>query len=236
MWLHQDPWLISVGLAATAFALLIHRTRPFAIGLVIQVLMLIKGGYIPFAFIIASLPMLTLVIAGVADTWWKLAVYSPRRVRHAEIRRRLTQVVSVVSRTLVLLLAIAFAVLALPSWGNALVSQSHADAPASTIAAEQWVKQHVPAGDVVVVNDYMWTDLAEHSKVKPLWLWKIDLDPAVMKDILPKGWRSIDYIIWAPQSTAADLSELPTLKAALEHSKLEVHFGDDITAYKVQDK
>jgi hypothetical protein len=234
MWLHQDPWLIGVGLVATVCALFIRRARPFAIGLVVQVCMLIKGGYIPYAFVIGSIPMLALVIAGVADTWWKPELYVPRRVLRVELRRKLAQVIAVVSRGLVVILVVAFVVLAVPAWGKALVTQSHADAPSSTIAAEHWVEQHVPARDVVVVNDYMWTDLAEHSKVQPVWLWKIDLDPAVMSNVLPKGWRSIDYIIWAPLSTAVDLSELPTLKAALEHSTLEKSFGDEIIAYKVK--
>ena len=234
MWLHQDPWLIGVGLAATACALFIRCTRPFAIGLVVQMGMLIKGGYIPYAFVIASIPMLALVIAGVANTWWKPEMYISRQVHRTKLRRRLAKALITSGRGVVVVLVMAFVALAVPAWGRALVAQSHADAPSSTIAAEHWVEQHVPARDVVVVNDYMWTDLAEHSKVRPVWLWKIDLDPAVMKDVLPKGWRSIDYIIWAPLSTAADLSELPTLKTALEHSTLEKSFGDDITAYKVQ--
>jgi hypothetical protein len=134
----------------------------------------------------------------------------------------------------VLAFVVAFAAVAAPAWARALVAQSHADAPASTIAAEHWVEEHVPAGDVVVVNDYMWTDLKIHSRVTPLWLWKIDLDPWVMQHVLPKGWRSIDYIIWAPLSTAVDLSELPTLKRALSHGKLVRSFGDEIFAYKVE--
>jgi hypothetical protein len=242
MWLHQDPWLIGVGLACTVIAIFIRQARPFAIGLVMQVGMLIKGGYIPYAFVIASIPMLALVIAGVADSWWQpasafLAQWNGGP-QHAKLTgpkdRKLRPLISATSRSVVVALVVAFAAVAAPSWTRALVAQSHADAPADTIAAEHWVEQHASPGDVVVVNDYMWTDLKIHSKVTPLWLWKIDLDPWVMKNVLPKGWRSIDYIIWAPLSTAVDLSELPTLKTALAHAKLVRSFGDEITAYKVQ--
>src|SRR5262249_17258235 len=46
---------------------------------------------------------------------------------------------------------------------------------------------------------------------------------------LPHGYASIDYIVLAPQASST-LATLPTLKAALEHSRVLKSFGDGITA------
>jgi hypothetical protein len=98
------------------------------------------------------------------------------------------------------------------------------------------VKHNVPASAVVVVNDYTWPDLRMQSRVYPVWIWKIDLDPWVMQHVLPHDWRSIDYIVWAPLSIGgptAALDQLPTLRMALAHAKVLKRFGDGISVYKV---
>jgi len=84
---------------------------------------------------------------------------------------------------------------------------------------------------VVVVDDYMWPDLRLHG-MRPLWLWKVNTDPQVTREVLPHGYKSIDYIVLGPwgQST---LDLLPTLKAARAHSKIVRTFGDGITAREV---
>ena len=104
------------------------------------------------------------------------------------------------------------------------------------MVAEAWVEHHVPKNDVVIVNDDMWADLKMHSGVLPVWIWKVDLDPAVMAKILPDGWRSIDYIAWAPKSLGGIqviLNQLPTMKQALAHSVVVARCGDGITINKV---
>ena len=159
---------------------------------------------------------------------YRWAKHSKIRIRHwARVTVTYSGRLPVIAGILVL------AIVVLPSWCEALVAQSHDNAPANTLSAEAWVERYVPTGTVVVVNDYMLTDLELHSHVLPVWLWKIDLDPAVMAHDLPHGWRSIGYIIWDPESTAVDLGELPTLQTALNRATVVKRFGTEITIYKV---
>lgn len=230
-WLHDDPWLLTGGFALSLIAIFIRRLRPLAVAMIIQLAFPIKGGYVPYPYVTAVLPFAALIIVGVADTWWQPL----NRGRHAHIgrHRRVRWALNYSGRLPVLAGILVLAILVAPSWGQALVAQSHANAPADTMAAEAWVERNIPHGDVVVVNDYMLTDLKVHSRVVPVWLWKIDLDPAVMAHSLPRGWPSISYIVWDPQSTGDPLSELPTLRSAFNHAVAVKRFGTEITVYKV---
>ena len=49
--------------------LVIRRLRPFALGLLLQLAVMVKGGYVPYAFVTAMLPFAALLIAGTADSW-----------------------------------------------------------------------------------------------------------------------------------------------------------------------
>ena len=122
-----------------------------------------------------------------------------------------------------------------PSWSQALVSQSHSDAPKNTMAAEAWIERNLPPGDVVIVYDYMLVDLKTHGTVQPVWFYKVDLDPAVMAHTLPDGWRSIGYIVSDPEATGNPLWQLtPTLHAAFNHAVVAKKFGNEVTVYRVE--
>jgi len=210
LWYHQDPWLVAGGLTAAAAASFIRRLWPVVLAVAIQILVLIHGGYTPYAFIIAALPFLVLAVAGVLDTLWR----SPHRTATKYL-----------GRGLALTSAACFVAVIAPSWARSMVSDSRVSGQAATMAAEQWVELHVPAGDVVALNDYMWVDLRTHSKVHPLWVWKIDLDPWVMTHVLPHGWKSINYVVWTPGPTGLSPGELPTLAQALRHGAVVKQFG-----------
>lgn len=126
---------------------------------------------------------------------------------------------------------LAFVLLVLPGWGTALRAQAQVRGDASSLAATAWILHNVPRQDVVVVDDYMWTDL-RLAGMRPLWLWKADTDPQVTREVLPRGYQSIQYIVLAPQA-ASTPNTLPTLKAALRHSVVVKSFGDGITAREV---
>jgi hypothetical protein len=126
---------------------------------------------------------------------------------------------------------VAFALLVAPQWGHALRQQATVHGAASELAATAWILHNVPRRDIVVVDDYMWPDLRLHG-MQPLWLWKANTDPQVTRQVLPHGYKSIDYVVLAPQGPST-LAALPTLKAALAHSKLVKSFGGGITARKV---
>jgi 4-amino-4-deoxy-L-arabinose transferase-like glycosyltransferase len=226
-WLSIDPWLLLSGVALIPAAFFIRRLRPFSCALLLQVAVLIKGGYLPYAYVTAMLPFTAVLIAGVADTWWKPVALG----RHSKARGMLPVTASYAGRGTVLLAALAFAVVVAPQWGTALSQQARVRGDASSRAATAWILRNVPQRDVVVVDDYMWPDLRLHG-MRPLWLWKVNTDPQVTREVLPHGYKSIDYIVLGPlgQST---LDLLPTLKAARAHSKIVRTFGDGITAREV---
>jgi hypothetical protein len=64
LWLGNDRWLLLGGMALIPTGLLIRRLRPVAFGLLIQVVMLLHGGYLPFFYITAMLPFAALLIGG----------------------------------------------------------------------------------------------------------------------------------------------------------------------------
>lgn len=216
-WLGIDPWLLLAGVALIPVAMFARRLRPLAFALGMQILILLKGGYVPYAYVTAMLPFAALLIAGVADTWWP----SPGSAS----RRWLVQI----RRALVIALVAVFAVMVTPGWWHSLYNHANVHADAGELAATAWIEHNVPRGSVVVVDDYMWPDLKMHSHVYPLWLWKTNTDPWVTKHVLPDGYASISYLVLAPQPPST-LATQPTLKAALDHSRIVKTFGDGVTA------
>ena len=161
--------------------------RPLALALLLQVLVMVKGGYLPYFYVTAMLPFAALPLL----------------------------------------------VLVLPGWWASLSSQSTVHGDAAELAATTWIEQHVPQRVVVVVDDYMWPDLKMRGW-DPLWLWKVDTDPQVTREVLPHGYRSIQYVVVATQA-GSTLATLPTLKAALAHSVVIRSFGGGLTARRVVD-
>ncbi len=235
-WIGIDPWLLLGGLALAPLAVFVRRLRPLALALGLQVLILLKGGYVPYAYVTAMLPFAAMLIAGMADTCWT-PLTIPGQACHtttASPARHMTAHgtqwwLARVRRAPVMAGIVAFAVAAAPGWWQSLASQATVHGAASSLAATAWIEHNLPSGSVVVVDDYMWPDLKMHSDVYPVWLWKVNTDPWVTRHVLPHGYASIDYIVLAPLNPLT-LAELPTLKAALAHSRLVKTFGDGITA------
>jgi hypothetical protein len=218
-WVTLDPWLTLGGMAALAGGLALRRGRPVAVALGIQVLYMVKGGYVPYAFVTAMLPFAAILIAGLLDWCW--ARGHPRRGR-------------VWPRLLVATAGAVCVVLVLPGWGRSLVAQSRASGFAAEDAAVAWITTHVPPGDVVVCDDYLWPDVRTRTRATPVYLWTVNYDPAVMREILPDGYRDISYLVLDPSSsqTRTALPGRPALEAALRHSAVIEKFGS-IDVYKV---
>jgi hypothetical protein len=165
------------------------------------------------------LPFAAILIAGVLDWCWARGCPGPRRPW---------------PRLPVLAAGVACAVAVLPGWGRALVAQSKASGFAAEDAAVSWIAAHVPRGDVLVCDDYLWPDVKTHTRATPVYLWTVNYDPAVMRAILPDGYRDISYLVLDPSSsqTKTALPGRPTLEAALKHSRVIEKFGG-IDVYKV---
>jgi len=221
-WVLIDPWLTVGGAVTVAGAVFIRRCRPVALAFGIQLLYLVKGGYVPYAYVTAMLPFAALLVAGVLDWCWH---------QHGHRARRLGL------RSLVLAAAALCAAVVLPAWGRSMAAQAKVNGFAAQDAAVAWVASHVPSGDVVVCDDYIWPDLKLRTRATPAYLWTIDYDPAVMRTLLPDGYQDVAYIVLDPASplTYTALPGRPTLVAALKHSVVIVKFGD-INVYEVTRK
>jgi 4-amino-4-deoxy-L-arabinose transferase-like glycosyltransferase len=218
-WVDTDPWLLLGGVVLIPAGLAIARLRPLAVALLIQVVMMLRGGYLPFGYVTAVLPFAALLVAGVADTLWRA------RPRWRVVAGRLTPVMPTLQRAPLVAATVAFLVLALPSWSRTIYHQSTTDGSANSRAATRWVMEHVPRDAVVVTDDYIWMDLTLAGFTKPVWLFKVDTDPEVMDKMLPDGYPSIQYIVLARQS-ASIMATIPTLQAGIEHSERVAVYGE----------
>jgi 4-amino-4-deoxy-L-arabinose transferase-like glycosyltransferase len=207
LWLGNDRWLLLAGLALIPTGLLTSRLRPVAVGLLIQVLLLLHGGYLPFFYVTAMLPFAALLIGGVADTLWEPAAW--RWVEHA-------------CRLLVLAAGIVALAVVAPQWISALAKAGSANGEATSMTATAWVEQHVPHSAVIVVDDYYWLDL-KGAGLNPLWDQKTSSN-AQSEGELPSGWKSIGYVVVTGQITGT-LSQLPILQQAINHSAAVATFG-----------
>lgn len=232
-WVSLDPWVPYSGVAMMLIGFFIRRLRPVSLALLLQLLAMVRGGYVPFAFGTGLLPFAALLTAGVADSWWNPIM----RARHAsrnKLKQSRTSWLPYRGRVPVITALLVFALAAAPHWASWLEQQSKVQGFITQQAATEWVIKNVPRGKIVVCDDYPWLDIKLRSRATPLWLWKIDSDPRVMRDLLPRGYRSIAYMELDPHSplTLAAIPGRPTLQQALRHSVVIDRFGN-MVIYKV---
>jgi hypothetical protein len=229
-WVSTDPWLLIGGFIAALLALGSGRLRPFGVALLLQAVIPIHGGYLPFFYVTAVVPFAAVCIAGIADSLWAKADLS--RVPLGAVAGpggragRAGRYAPYLGRAVTVLAALVFAAYVLPQWVGYLNRNSSVHGNVPYLEAAAWAEHNVPKGDVVVVDDYLWVDLKTHG-LAPLWLWKINAQTA-------PDWESVQYIIIQPQSPAT-LASMPTLRAAYAHSVLVKNFGGDLTARRVID-
>ncbi|MEU3723340.1 phospholipid carrier-dependent glycosyltransferase [Streptomyces sp. NPDC031705] len=228
-WLYYDTVLPLGGLAGAVLLLVTHRwsvtaralAGPALAAVLLAVVAMRPSGYLPAMYVIQALPFLALVLAAAAAS-----------VTHAVLRRRRApgerRGLVYARRALVGVLAAAAAAYVLPRWYEGDRTALTADANAPYRQAAAWLGREVadPAGTRVLVDDALWLD-AVHQGFAPgdgaIWFYKADLDPAVTRT-LPRGWRDIDYVVSSP-TVRRDAADLPTVKAALEHSTAVAVFG-----------
>ena len=215
LWFGTDRWLLCAGAALVPTGLLIRRLRPLAFGLLIQILMAMTGGYLPFFYVTAMIPFAALIIGGVADTLWE---------------RASSPVVENACRLLVVAAAIAALVLVVPQWTSALIQQASQNGSANAQVATAWIEKNIPKSDVIVVDDYFWLDL-KRAGLNPLWEQKTSSNSDSQGE-LPHGWRSIKYVVVTNQVEGA-LGTLPLLQTAITHSVPVASFPGGIAVRRV---
>jgi hypothetical protein len=227
-WLQTDPWLLIAGTAAVIPALFIRRLRPLAFGMGLQVVMLLRSGYLPQPYVIALLPLAALLLAGVGDVLFKVRPWQPVVAWPNKFFARATYSLRWgVARTGIMVVLAATAVFGLlgsPSWASQdRVSDSYNPSAYSREAVD-WVKANVDKNDVIITDDNIWADLVMQGYNKPVWLYKADLDPAVKAQLLPDGWRDVKYLV-LPDLSEPLLKSLPIVWGAIQHSRVARVYG-----------
>ncbi|MFE9772652.1 ArnT family glycosyltransferase [Streptomyces sp. NPDC005931] len=228
-WLYYDRILPLGGLAGALLLLATWRWSVTARALagpaltvaILAALALRPNGYLPAMYVIQALPFLALVLAGGTAS---VAHAVLRRGRSATERRAVGRA----RYALAGVLALAACASVVPRWYDGARTAVTTDANAPYKAATTWLATEVDdrAGIRVLVDDAMWLDLV-HAGYRPglgvIWFYKADLDPAVTRT-MPRGWRDIDYVVASP-TVRRDAKDLPTVRAAIEHSEPVAVFG-----------
>jgi glycosyltransferase XagB len=221
-WLELDPWLLGAGLALLPIALVRRSTRAVALAYLIQIVMMLRPGYLPNMYLIALLPFAALIVAGASEALWRRARLSARRAS----RVALTASLSALAVTAVLVVA--------PHWMERDREAATVQIDGPQRAAESWLVDNLRSDERVIVPDEFWIHLVEHGfddspgrggffSRTVVAYWPLDYDPAV-KRRFPQGWRDFDYII-STEAVRSTLDRTPTTDLALERSRVAARFG-----------
>ncbi len=226
-WLTLDPWLLLLAAAALPCAFAVRNLRPIALALLLQAAVMLRGGYLPYPYVICLLPFAALVVAGVGDAMSSALAAAGGRSRWRPLRITTLITVPVIA-------ALAFALLPGQLWLAGLRTSTTLDVSAPGRDGTAWIAAHVPRDAVIIVDDYTWLDLAERGYTNQIWSYKADLDPEVRARLLPDGYASVDYVALNEREGAGQWSGLPTVAAAIENSTIVAQFGDrDLVIRKV---
>jgi 4-amino-4-deoxy-L-arabinose transferase-like glycosyltransferase len=232
-WLYYDVVLPVAGVVAAAVALTVSRLRAPAVGAILLLLMAVRpGGYLPAMYIVQALPFFAIVLAGVIEVGLGRLVGRPASTRPAGAGVRHAPV-----RWAVLTLAVVGAVgIVGPRWYDGDRRAVVTEANSGYEAAANWLRTQVrdPASATVVTDDVLWLDLVEGGfrRERVLWFYKLDLDPAVRAQ-LPHGWRDVDYVLSTP-AIRQDPESLPTVNTLLRNSVTVASFGNGADRIEVR--
>ena len=214
-WLDQDPLLLGAGALLAPLGLFMRNLRAVTLALVIQMVMLLRNGYLPFPYVIAMLPFAALTVAGVAHWLCERPIANGWRWTIAHRAGQLMVVCAVA----------ASVVLVGPTWSRATHRVMSEDDSQSSRQALAYVVTHLPKGSILLVDDNIWTDLVRRGfNPNPIWFYKLDLDPTI-RARLRNGWRDIDYIVLGALAPTT-MRDLPLVAAAIRHSEAVASFGN----------
>jgi hypothetical protein len=214
-WLQLDPALPLLAAPIAVTSLFIERLRPFAVGLAILVVTIVRPGYLPVPFVIAALPVAALLAAGIGEEGLdrlRRATKTPR----PQSRRLRTAAVAATA-----LVGSVVVSLWIPSFYRVLTVDD--DAPMRQ--AQQWISQNVPKRDRLIVDDALWVDLVREGRDRRnvIWSYKVDTDEQVQK-WAPHGWADYEWVV-STASMRANTTEKGVLTDAMSHARAVATFG-----------
>ena len=119
---------------------------------------------------------------------------------------------------------LAFGLAGSPAWADNYHNAATYNQSVYSAEATQWVEQNVPKDATLIVDDNLWADLTLDGYTRPVWLYKADLDPAIKRDLLPDGYRDVDYVVLL-RLPPSILDTLPTVKDAIRNADEVRTFG-----------
>lgn len=219
-WLFYDQILLFAGLAAGVCCLALRNVRVLGLCLLILAVVALRpGGYLPLMYVIAVLPFAALAVVGVGQ--WVLDRVALVRVGGAPVGRVLAALVTLV------------AVGAVGSQWAVKNADALTDRPNDPyFSALHHVVENVDQSSAILVDDSYWNPLVDagwnsdgwHGAI---WYFKLDLDPVARQRELPNGWKGVDYILVndVMVQNFDGLSKLPELAEAYRHSHVLQQWG-----------
>ncbi|HEY5853667.1 MAG TPA: glycosyltransferase family 39 protein [Aldersonia sp.] len=219
-WLELDPWLPVIGTMAAVPLLFDRRLRPLMLALLVQVVMLLRQGYLPAMYVTMLLPFLALAVGGLGDRLW------PRlRALGADRSRRATVLAAAGAAVAIGAAGVATPFVA-PAWAGGLQRQWSVDDDAPQRAAVAWLRDNVPHDAVLVSEAELWLDLHNAGFTGPgnVWVYKVDSDPSVAAQL--GGWQRIEYLALSRATLdSQSLQTMPWVFEALAHAHEIARFG-----------
>ena len=222
-WLKLDPALPFLAVPIALAALFVNRLRPFAVGLVVLIAIVIRPGYLPVPFILSALPLTALLAAGTGEVALR-HLFSSVEQRSVVLRR--LRIPALAAGALVVSIAVS---LWLPTYHGLLAS----DEDASMRQTQQWIEQNVPTTDRLIVDDAFWLDLIRGGRDRRnvVWAYKVDTDEQV-QGWAPGGWTDYEWVV-STASLRANMPPTGVLTDAVAHAQPAAIFGSGGTRVEV---
>ena len=210
-WLSLDWILLALGVAALPIALVFRQLLPFAIALLIPLVMAARPGtYLPAMYVIGLLPFAALLAGAVADRLWRpeaarqwlAACGGPFPMR------------SVAGSAAVAYVLVVLALLVPLRWSTALATQTGTDLNRPYRQTIAWLEANADRDSTILVDNTIWTDLVHRgfTRARTVWFYKLDLDPAIRI-----ARQEFDYIV-RTNLFAGNLDDLPRSRELFETS------------------
>ena len=221
-WLQLDPWLLGAAVVFLPIALVRRSTRAVGLAYLIQVVMVLRPGYLPNMYVIGLLPFAALIVGGGSEALWRKS----RDTTHPAVAWSIRAATAAVAVLAVLVVA--------PRWVHTGHEATTVKRDGPRRAAERWLVENVGHDKRLIVGDEFWVYLVEHgfdhhpvrggffSRTVVVY-WPLDYDPAV-KRRFPHGWRDFDYLV-STEAVRVTTKRTPTTAEALEHSRVVARFG-----------
>lgn len=215
-WLNIDFWLLALGVLLVPAAFVRREYRPIALAVLISIVMMLRGGYLPYPYIVAVLPFASLVVGAALATFLKPALSN---IKHKA--RHMAEIATVS-------LALAMITFVAPAWQPGIAEAVTRDADQSSRQAVAWVAENVPKDKRLIVESALWVDLREKGFDNPelVWLYKTETDPQIKDEI--GGWTGMDYLVLnAVTLNDGARKDFPTVFTAKDNAEVVAEFGRD---------